>query len=402
MKRYLIWFSLLMKRMIKKPAFVLMLIGMLILAISVSKLEQGEKAEASIGIIIIEETNERQNLSEADEEWNKRFLSLLCEQDGILTFQTYESKDILTQDIEKGELDCGFVLPQDLRDKIETDNWQDAITVYSSASSVLTEIAKERIAAAVFTMYSEGSYVNYIKNSPVFKLAQADESGREEIIAFAKNAYETHLLDGSTFDFVYNEGNNKYYNGDSNIGNRSEVLNDNGNANRLEALNDNDNVNQSAGLNAAGTTFRLRGILAVCIFLSGMCGLLTDWKDREEKRFLLIVPAWATTMANIWVATFYTVIVTLTALLLTNQFAGFGDCVKELFRLFIYQFLIVIYCSIIRLVLRKQETIAAAIPILTLACMICCPVWIRLAVYLPVFRILEKLFPATYYLLWVG
>lgn len=381
MKRYLIWFSLLMKRMVKKPAFVLMLIGLLILAISVSKLEQGEKTEAAIGIIIIEETKERQNLSEVDEEWNRCFLSLLCEQDGILTFQTYESKDILMHDIEKGELDCGFFLPQDLRKKIETDTWQGAITVYSSESSALTEIAKERIAAAAFTMYSEENYVNYVKDSPAFNLTQADESDREEIIAFAKNAYEAHLLDGSTFDFLYN--------GNSYTGKPSEALSDN-------------NANQSYGLNAAETTFRLRGVLAVCIFLSGMCGLLTDWKDRQEKCFLRIVPDWITTMANIWVPTIYTAIMSLTALLLTNQFAGFGDFVKELFRLFIYQFLIVIYCSIIRLALRKQETIAASIPILTLACMICCPVWIRLAVYLPVFRILEKLFPATYYLLWVG
>ncbi|MDE7276048.1 MAG: hypothetical protein K2N98_04225, partial [Lachnospiraceae bacterium] len=57
------------------------------------------------------------------------------------------------------------------------------------------------------------------------------------------------------------------------------------------------------------------------------------------------------------------------------------------------------YCSIIRVVLKKQEMIAAAIPLLTLLSVVCCPVWIRLALYLPFFRVLEKLFPATYYLL---
>ncbi len=42
---------------------------------------------------------------------------------------------------------------------------------------------------------------------------------------------------------------------------------------------------------------------------------------------------------------------------------------------------------------------AAAVPILTFASVVCCPVWIRLAVYMPLFRVLEKLFPVTYYLL---
>ena len=40
MKKYLIWFLLLMKRMIKIPAFVVMLIGLCVLAIAFSELEQ--------------------------------------------------------------------------------------------------------------------------------------------------------------------------------------------------------------------------------------------------------------------------------------------------------------------------------------------------------------------------
>lgn len=76
-----------------------------------------------------------------------------------------------------------------------------------------------------------------------------------------------------------------------------------------------------------------------------------------------------------------------------------ADIGKETGALLFYQFLIVIYCSIIRVVLKKQEAVAAAIPLLTLASIVCCPVWIRLAVYLPFFRVLEKFFPVTYYLL---
>lgn len=379
MKKYLVWFSLLMKRMIKIPAFAVMLIGLFVLAIAVSKLEQGEHSESAVGVMI--ETKEGQDLSETDEEWNHSFISLLHEQKGVLSFQIYENKEMLMQAVERGELDCGFILPQDLRERINEETWQDAIILYTDSASVVTQIAKERIAAAVFTLYSEESYVNYIRDIPNFNISQISESEREEIIAFAKSAYETHLSDRSTFGLIYNGDS---YNGSRPVGNNDD---------EAESIN--------GERQSTNTIFNIRGILAVCIFLSGMCGLLIDWKDRQEKRFLRIAPDFITAMANIWVPTIYTSLVSLAALFCTNQITGPGGLIREVFRLLIYQFLIVVYCSIIRLVLRKQETIAAAIPILTLGCIICCPVWIRLSVYIPIFRVLEKLFPATYYLLGV-
>ncbi|MDE7284100.1 MAG: hypothetical protein K2N85_11060 [Lachnospiraceae bacterium] len=387
MKKYLIWFLLLMKRMIKIPAFVVMLIGLFILAIAVSGLEQGEHVESAVGVMI--EMEEGQKLSKTSEEWNQSLISLLHEQEGILSFQVYENKEMLMQAVERGEIDCGFILPQDLQDRISEETWQDSIILYADSASVVTQIAKERIAAAVFTRYSEESYVNYIKDIPDFSVPQRSESEREEIIAFAKNAYETHLSDGSTFGLVYN--------GDSYI---SKYKSDSSYSDNYPIGNDvNDSVSINDEQQNMKTIFNIRGILAVCIFLSGMCGLLIDWKDRQEKRFLRIVPDYITTMANIWIPAIYTSLVSFAVLICTNQITELGGLAGEAFRLLIYQFLIVVYCSILRLALRKQETIAAAIPILTLGCIICCPVWIRLAVYIPVFRILEKLFPATYYLL---
>lgn len=404
MKRYLIWLALLMKRMLKKPAFVLMLIGMPILALAVSKLEQNEGTEALIGIMIETEPQQTELASEAYEEWNQGFMSLLRGQESILTYTIYESKKSLMQDVEKGELDCGFLLPYDLRDKLVAGAWQGAVTVYSSGSSYLTGIAKERIAALAFTMYSEESYVNYVKTAPAFDAVQSEDGSREEIAAFAREAYNAHLLDGSTFGFIYNGDNydGDSYNGDNYIRDNYNYNGDNGSGNRgnmSEELHKNNIAGRADEIKASGAAFHLRGILAVCIFLSGMCGLLTDCKDRQERRFRRIAPDYVITMVNVFVPTVYTAVVSLAALLMANQLPGAGSFMKELLKLFIYQFMIVVYCSIMRLAFRKQETIAAAIPILTLACMICSPVWIRLAAYLPVFRILEKLFPATYYLL---
>ena len=373
-KKYLFWFYLMMKRMIKKPAYLLLLIALPILSVIMIRLEQSGDDSTGITVGILFEKEGQEKISQDDKEWDQRFFAFLSEQDSVIRFQQYEKSSSLLRDIEKGKLDCGVLIPVDIRERLLTDKWQGSLTIYKTSSTSVTEIVKERIAAAVFTFYSEGSYVNYIESSNILQETVEENSDRTaKISEFAKKAYETHLTDGSTFAFQYH-GESYYNNAEIQV------------------------------TDTANPGFRLKGVLAVCIFLSGLCGLLTDWKDRQERRFVRMAPEWMTTMVNIWIPTIYTSVISLLSLLLTRQLTGtdgglFIGIGKELCHLVFYQFLIVVYCSIIRVIIRKQEQLAAAIPILTLASIICCPVWIRLAVYLPVFHVLEKLFPVTYYLM---
>ena len=365
MRKYLFWFYLMMKRMIKKPAYLLLLIALPILSATMIKMEQSGDDSTGITVGILFEKEGQTEISQDNKEWNQKFFSFLSEQDSVIQFQLYEKSASLLRDIEKGELDCGVVVPMDIRERLMTDMWQGSLTIYKTSSTSVTEIVKERIAAAVFTFYSEESYVNYVESSDIFQETAENSDRTEEITEFAKTAYETHLTDGSTFAFEYH--------GESYDNNAGEQVTD-----------------------TANPGFRLKGVLAVCIFLSGLCGLLTDWNDRQERRFVRMAPEWVTTAVNIWVPTIYTSVISLLSLLPAGQHSGIG---RELCHLVFYQFLIVVYCSIIRVIIRKQEQLAAAIPILTLASIVCCPVWIRLAVYLPVFHVLEKLFPVTYYLM---
>lgn len=406
MKRYLAWLRLLMKRALKNPAFLLFLLSMPLLSLLVDRLGQGGSEGIAAGICIegweagtLEETGTEgaearmegteARLEDTGAEKIRRFLALLSEQERIVRFRVYDNEAEMRHAVEKGELDCGAFLREELWEGLETGAWQGTITILESPSSSMTQIVKEKIASIVFTIYSEENYVNYIKNSEVY--FREEETGTSADIAeFARTAYETHLLDGSTFAFQYQE-------------NLADVDRNRPDAGRIP----------TGGKNPDGlldASFRLRGILAVCIFLSGLCGLLTDWKDREEKRFLRLASPIVTTMVNIWIPTVYASAAAFFSLWLTGNItvsgsaktlaaglaSGFG---KEISGLLFYQFLIVLYCSIIRIVLRRQETIAAAIPLLVLCSVICCPVWIRLAVYAPLFRVLEKFFPVTYYLL---
>lgn len=380
MKKYLIWFGLLMKRMIKKPMFVLLLAAMSLLAVMMNQMEGGETGEGVLVGIVAEDGTA--------ESWSQTLLNLLQEQEGIITFKHYRSVSQLIQDVERGSIDCGVVIPEDLQEKIHSNAWRSAITIYVSNASNMIEIVKEKIASVIFIAYAEAKFEDYVRTAEPFQeawkqgIAEGQDIDGEEIALFAKAAYESYLLDGSTFAFQY-EG---------------EVQNKEESQYKGYERSTGEERDQSLQGNAA--VFPLRGILAVGIFVSGLCGLLLDCEDRRSKRFVRIAPNWMTTIVNIWVPTLYTSFAALLSLGVAGklEWQGGGGG-KELCHLLFYQFLIVLYCSIIRVILQKPEKIATAIPILTLAGLVCCPVWIRLSVYLPVFRVLERLFPITYYLL---
>ncbi|MCM1087878.1 MAG: hypothetical protein NC419_06950 [Muribaculaceae bacterium] len=369
MRAYGIWLGLLLKRMLKKPAFILLLFSLPLLAILTEQTAQTGRGEGIlVGVMIEAESGEVFSVQDTQE------------QDGLLTFQIYEEWERLLQDVERGSLDCGMICPGDMRTRLFLDNWQGAITIYQPETFEMEGIVKEQVAAVLFSLYSEDKYEDYVREAEAFEKVRQSGITGDEIAQFAKAAYETRLSDGSTFAFQYHQD-----------------MQENGAVGEA--------VEEPAESATVGTAvFRLRGVLAVGIFLSGLCGLLIDWEDRQDRKFARLAPEWLTTMVNIWIPTVCTSLVTLLCLCWGERsYGSIAEGIlflgKEGLRLLFYQFLIVLYCSIIRLILRKRETLAAAIPILTLASMVCCPIWIRLSLYLPVFGVLEKLFPATYYLL---
>ena len=151
------------------------------------------------------------------------------------------------------------------------------------------------------------------------------------------------------------------------------------------------------------SVFPVKGVFAVFIFISGMCGMLEYEKDKKEKRFLRLAPNWVTCIVNIWIPTLYTSLAVLVCLWITDalQFEvwSLGMWGKQIGSLILYQGIIVLHCCILRVLLHRQETIAVAIPILTLGSLVCAPVFVRLSMYIPLFEVLEKIFTATYYLM---
>ena len=361
MKQYIIWIRLLARRLWRQPTYIGLLLLIPILGYAVSVMEQGEHGGAAVSVCVEESA------------WSSQIMDGLQAQDadGILEFILCDDAETTEYSVVSGTADCGFVIPADIEERVMDGGWRKCITVYETAESSITGMAKECISGVIFQLYSEQCYENYM------------EQISEDIVDFAVDAYEVHLADDSTFGFRYmNDDQYSQYSSDT------------------------DSINDTS-------VFPITVVFAVAIFISGMCGMLEYDKDRQEKRFLRIAPNWLTYEVDVWMPTVFVSAAVLVCLWISDGVQasdggfsigtllsvwGMGIWLLQIGRLLVYQCIIVLYCSILSIILKRQEAVAAAIPILSLGSLVCAPVFVNLGAYLPVFAVLEKLFPVTYYL----
>ena len=361
-KQYGIWLMLLSKRLWRQPVYIGLLVLIPILGYAVSLMEQGERSGTSVAVCVEEGT------------WSGQIIDGLRarDADSVLAFEFYHDASETEAAVINNKADCGFVIPADIEERVLEEDWRKCIIVYESSASSITGMAKERISENIFTLYSEQRYREYMEHIS------------EDIVDFAQYAYEGHLVDGSTFGFEY-----------INYDQYGQYIDD------TDAIYD-------------APVFPIKGVFAVIIFISGMCGMLEYEKDNREKRFIRMVPNTLTYIVDVWISTVYVSAAVLICLWISDgvHSAGgqlsvgamlsvwnMGMWLSQIGRLIVYQCIIVLYCCILGIILRRQETIAAAIPILSLGSLVCAPVFIRLAVYVPFFAVLEKMFPVTYYLM---
>ncbi len=382
-RQYRIWIGLLIKRLWRQPAYIVLLMLIPLLGCAVGVVEQGERSGAAVAVCV------------EDGAWSGQIREALwdIEEESVLHFLFCESEGEVERSVLKAEADCGFVIAANIARRVMERDWARSITVYETEASSITGMAKERISGILFKLYSEQSYEEYMRMCAEMLLEESYESygGTEtetsrEIVDFAKQAYERHLVDNSTFSFQYmNDDFDSQYSSDT------DVISDT-------------------------VVFPVKGVFAVVIFISGMCGILEYDTDRREKRFLRMAPNGLTYIVDIWLPTAFTSLAVLFCLWIFDGIRcggveGIGRISGlltvwnvrtwgiQMGQLLLYQFIVVGYCAVLGIFLKRQEAVAAAIPILALASLVCAPVFIRLGTYLPVFAVLEKVFPVTYYLL---
>lgn len=337
---------LLQKRLMKKYSF-LVILGMIpVLSVCMFLAAGGE---SGVLHIVLCGENEQDDLAE-------QVIEELTGQKSILNYSVEPSADMAYQQVREGRADAAWIFSAGLADGVEayTSYREDPaflVTVVEREETVFLQLARERLYSALYPHLSYALFKNYI----TLDLAVGVEIPEEELRA----EYASIQVDDGIFRFSYR--------------------------------NTDDRVDREAETNYLLTP--LRGLLALVVLLCGFAASLYFEQDKAEKLFVQIplgrgiffpylyhLPAVMDGAAAVLLTYF-----------ITHIFLSRG---RELGLMALYCAACIGFCNLLRKICGTIQRLSTCIPLLMLAMVALCPIFISLRQ----FRMVQYLFPPFYYL----
>lgn len=339
LKKALLWLWLLTKRLYKKPAFLLILVLIPLLTFGY----RAATAEDS-GIITVALAQEGEDTL-AEKLMDSIDTSQLIRH--IICKSPEEAKKLVTY----GKADAAWIFPEDIPNRMGeflTDPTVEnaIVTVYQREETATLRMAREQLAGALYGQLAESYYLHYIRET----FPQLDLSD-EALMEYYKNTSLTDEL----FQF-------------ETTGTAKETA---------------DHYLLTP----------VRGLLAVVMVLCGLSTAMFYIKDvsfgtfshiSRKKRLLPELASQTVSVVNVGVVVLLT---------LTLSKLG-GDLGKEILVLLFYCGCVVSFCMLLRRLLGSLRLLAGVTPLLVVAMLVLCPVFLDLGSL----RTVQYLLPPTYYI----
>ena len=141
MEKSLVWYGLILKQNMKRPATWLTL--MLVLLWIVGNIHMPDGSNQTIMVCYQESAYEQE------------IVNLLEGSKTEFTFITCENVQEVYDAVEAGYAECGFVLDEKFDEKVQDGKWTEIVTCYTSPFGTKTDVAKENFYAVMFPIYSK-------------------------------------------------------------------------------------------------------------------------------------------------------------------------------------------------------------------------------------------------------
>ena len=355
MKKISLWFFLLVKRQLKNIVLLIFLIGLPLCAFIITHIPKAlESGTPRIGIVLLDMDPISVSTANA-----------LISDTSVLEFYTCDSAEALYKSIENGDTDCGYIFSKDLTAQLDNKSYKGCITLIKNSSEFISSLSNEILFSALFRVYGKNIATNYISGSSLFSSIKASA------IKMSNEKYDYYVNGAATFHIDF------------------DTLSTDGDTSSLNAIQ----VEKSS--------FPIRGILAILIFIAGLFGCVQWLKDSENGVFAPMSYSFQriSRILYIIIPTLLFAISSLITIYLANvQVAPW----IELKSMFFYILLIIVFCSLLSYIVRKSTLLISLIPIFIIGSLVLCPIFINMAAFLPITNILNKLFLPYYYLMWAA
>ena len=345
--RFIIIMWLFIKRLIKNPAFICMIVIMPLLVTIFNKVDTKEEKGILVGVY------------HEDEELSKLVCETLKEKEGYIKFLSYNNKDEMIEAVETKKLECAYIFPPDFKERLDNYKIKRCITCIESPATILSSLSDEVVFAGIIGEYGKNIAIDFAKENNI--VIGDDLTNKENI---ARN-YERFNTPGKTFyiNYEYIEEDEK----------------------------------NSVEVKDKTTTYAIHGIVSVLILISGLFGAVKWFED--EKRGLYssfntiekILIGFISILAP-------TVLMALSGILTIYLSNTYTYMSREFIAMGLYTLLVCGFSYLLKLMVKSGTDICVILPVVTIGSLIFCPVFIDISKFILFISYINKMFPTFYYL----
>ncbi len=126
------------------------------------------------------------------------YMDVLGAYDGLVCFERYESDEAVQRAVQKGDVECGYVLPETLTEDIIAMRADREILIYRDADAVAVPVVNEILFERIFRQASLKWFGDYISQNEILRKQETDAKRLRET---AEDCFQRMLLENTTFRF---------------------------------------------------------------------------------------------------------------------------------------------------------------------------------------------------------
>lgn len=348
MKRFLSWYSVLLKRQLKNISFLILMIVVPVVTVVCSNLSSFKTA--SIETVAV--------YAEDDDQTSVRIMESLSNLHTEFKYVTVSSDEELRDMVRSRRALCGFILKKNLTEKFKKEKYFNNIEYIVRNDSIFSDAACEQI------------YSKYLKEMTYTLALQIIEDSTgviEGTEGFDIRAEYEELLRRDENEFL-----------------KIVFLEENPDADLVS----------STGL----MTFSISGVMAVIMLLGALMGI-GNWISDRKNGVLVPAARGREMLMKVLYIQMPVLLLALSSLITILFVRNFSGAANVLAAVIVYSLMLIILALILSMVVKNMTVLIALEVVLILGSLILCPVFFDFGSIIPVVKVVKYFMPPQWLLM---
>ncbi len=346
-KKPLLWFGLMSKRLYKKATFLVILILIPLVAFGYSMIDTEDS-----GIVTVYLAKEQ-----ADDAYADEIMADLQKDGQLIRFVVADSSTQAENAVRAGKADAAWIFKANTRDNVirfanDPKKENALVHILAREDNVALMLAREKLAGKLYECYAPTLYLTHVR----LHVPEMAEMSDDEVLEYY---YKTDLGNGELFEFVQED---------------------------ISGIKE-----QSQDVHYLMTP--IRGLLGVIVLLCGLATAMYYMVDSKKGTFAWM-PETRRPLAELGCQAVSVLNVSVVALLSLTLIGTATVWWRELLVTLLYVLAVSMFCMVLRRLCGSLSLLGTILPLMIVVTLLVCPVFFDLSQL----RALQYVFPPSYYI----